>query len=273
MARRFGLRWLVTTDHGGPNHAKLNLVDAYRELQQSRRLVPDVLQFYGMELNMPGMDHHTLIIPRAAFEASALFDIESRFDANEATPPDPTRNGAQARVAALTYMASLPALPLMFANHPSRSAKALGAFGDTEPWEIRQSHDAAPDVYRGMEGAPGHQAGGLHRDGSLSGATTRETSPARVAATAIAECTHARWLRSDDRCRRWLLGFTARRRPAVLDRGVVGFARALQRADATRQRFLAGRVPQDVRLCARTATTMSSKQLRAGRICLRSPAI
>ena len=177
------MRWLVTTDHGGPNHAKLNLVEAYRELQQSRRLVPDVLQFYGMELNMPGMDHHTLIIPRAAFEASALFDIESRFDANEATPPDPTRNGAQARVAALTYMASLPALPLMFANHPSRSAKALGAFGDTEPWRSGRVTTRLRTCIAAWKVLPA-----IRRAASIGmarcGGMTPETSPAREAATA-----------------------------------------------------------------------------------------
>lgn len=166
MAKRFGLSWMVTTDHGGANHAKLNLTQAYDELRKSRVLVPDVLQFYGMELNMPGMDHHTLIVPRADFEASVLHDLESRFDANEAFPVDPSRRTETARVAALTYMASLPRLPLLFANHPSRSAKALGQFGSTEPWEIRQSNDTASEVYRGMEGGPGHQAGGLARDGS-----------------------------------------------------------------------------------------------------------
>ena len=69
MARQFGLRWMVTTDHGGPNHSQLNLTRAYSELTLSRRLVPELLQFYGMELNMPGMDHHTLIIPQTEDEA------------------------------------------------------------------------------------------------------------------------------------------------------------------------------------------------------------
>src|SRR5687767_9670218 len=46
-ARRYGLSWMVTTDHGGPNHAQLNRAHAYGELQTSRRLVPEVLQFYG----------------------------------------------------------------------------------------------------------------------------------------------------------------------------------------------------------------------------------
>jgi hypothetical protein len=166
MARRYGLSWMVTTDHGGPNHAKFNLTQAYAELKESRQLVPDVLQFYGLELNMPGMDHHTLIIPHAEDEWSTLFDIEHRFDANEAWPADPARRTEAAALSALAHMKSLPRLPLLFANHPSRSAKGLGQYGLTEPLEIRAAHDFSPEVYRGMEGAPGHQAGALARDGS-----------------------------------------------------------------------------------------------------------
>ncbi|MCY4508596.1 MAG: phosphoesterase, partial [Acidobacteria bacterium] len=163
MARRFGLRWMVTTDHGGPNHAKLNLEQAYRELTLSRELVPDVLQFYGLELNMPGMDHHTLIIPRAEDEASVLHEIESRFDANEdwARPPDPRRQSAARRREALAHGQGLERRPVLFANHPARSAGAIGSYGRDEPWELRENNDLAPDVYRGMEGAPGHQAATL----------------------------------------------------------------------------------------------------------------
>ena len=163
MARRFGLRWMVTTDHGGPYHSKVNLEQAHRELTLSRELVPEVLQFYGMELNMPGMDHHTLIIPRAEDEATVLYEIESRFDANEdwARPPDPRRQSAELRRQALAHMQGLERLPILFANHPSRSAEAIGRYGRDEPWELRENNDLAPDVYRGMEGAPGHQAATL----------------------------------------------------------------------------------------------------------------
>ena len=87
---------MVTTDHGGPNHSKFNLVHAYAELTASRAQVPDVLQFYGMELNMPAMDHHTLILPNAEDEWKTLFNIESQFDANDAWPPDPSRNSEAA---------------------------------------------------------------------------------------------------------------------------------------------------------------------------------
>jgi hypothetical protein len=165
-ARMHGLSWMVTTDHGGPNHSKLNLTRAYAELKVSRAMVPEVLQFYGMELNMPAMDHHTLIIPNSAQEASMLYDIESRFDANEAFPVDPSRREEAHARRALEHMKSLPLLPLVFANHPSRSATGVSIYGSNEPRELRANNNVAPEVYRGMEGAPGHQAGALAPDGS-----------------------------------------------------------------------------------------------------------
>ncbi|MBM62571.1 MAG: phosphoesterase [Acidobacteria bacterium] len=171
MARQFGLRWMVTTDHGGPNHSQLNLTRAYSELTLSRRLVPELLQFYGMELNMPGMDHHTLIIPQTEDEARILFEIESRFDANEdwALPRNPRRNSESLRSAALNHIRQLEPLPLLFANHPSRSALGRGRYGLDEPWELRGNNDVAPEVYRGMEGAPGHQAATLSASSGIQG--------------------------------------------------------------------------------------------------------
>ena len=118
-ARMYGLAWMVTTDHGGPNHSKLNLTRAYAELKASREMVPEVLQFYGMELNMPAMDHHTLIIPHSAHEDSMLYDIESRFDSQDAWPRDPSRSQEAHAQRALEHMKTLPMLPVMFANHPS----------------------------------------------------------------------------------------------------------------------------------------------------------
>ena len=166
QARQYGLSWMVTTDHGGPNHSKLNLIHAYAELKESRKLVSEVLQFYGLELNMPAMDHHTLIMPNTEDEWQELFNIESQFDANESWPPDPTRNTDAMGLRALAFMKTMRRLPLMFANHPSRSATGVGVYGLDQPREFRNNNDLAPDIYHGMEGAPGHQAGGLEPDGS-----------------------------------------------------------------------------------------------------------
>jgi len=55
-------------------------------------------------------------------------------------------------------MNAMRRLPLMFANHPSRSATGIGKYGLDEPREFRNNNDLAPDIYRGMEGGPGHQA-------------------------------------------------------------------------------------------------------------------
>jgi hypothetical protein len=63
LAKKYGLSWIVGTDHGGPNHSKINRDMAYPELLESRKEVPGVIQFYGMELNTPGADHISLIIP------------------------------------------------------------------------------------------------------------------------------------------------------------------------------------------------------------------
>ena len=151
MARQHGLRWMVTTDHGGPTHSKLNRDEAYPELLQSRTAVPEVLQFYGMELNLPAMDHHTLIVPRADDERDMLFEIESRFDSADAWPADPARNTEAARQAAMVFVAALPRLPLMFANHPSRSARGISQYGV-------DAGGPAPDV-EGLD----VQGRGLHR--------------------------------------------------------------------------------------------------------------
>ena len=238
MARRFGLRWMVTTDHGGPYHSKVNLEQAYRELTLSRELVPEMLQFYGMELNMPGMDHHTLIIPRAEDEASVLYEIESRFDANEdwARPPDPRRQSAGLRRQALAHLQGLDRLPILFANHPSRSAEAIGLYGRDEPWEFRENNDLAPDVYRGMEGAPGHQAATL----------TEDNSSRYRGSYSEPRCADPGGLRPDDRHRRRPVGRPPRRGPPILDRSFVRLAFPLRRAGESRERLLARRVPQDL---------------------------
>ena len=78
MAKYFGLGWMVATDHGGPNHSQVNLEQAYPELQQSRLVVPEVVQFWGMEFDTPGADHSSLIIPHSHEESAQLFAIESR---------------------------------------------------------------------------------------------------------------------------------------------------------------------------------------------------
>lgn len=166
MARRFGLAWMVSTDHGGPQHSKLNHDVAYPELEKSRRDVPEVIQFYGMELDTPGGDHSSLIIPHTHDERETLLGIEQRFAKRDAWPLDPARDTEPKMLEALRYMRDVQAPPVVIANHPSRSATDVGVYGQYDPAEFRDWNDTAPTVAIGMEGAPGHQAGALRADGS-----------------------------------------------------------------------------------------------------------
>ena len=162
MARYHGLAWMVGTDHGGPLHSKVNLSWTYPSLLRSRRVVSDVVQFYGMELNTPGGDHSSLILPHTPDEAQVLFDLESGFDKRDAHPYDAARDTEEKMLEALTVMRALPHKPLVIANHPSRSAKEYGAYGAYDPAEFRAWNDTAPEVAVGMAGAPGHQASALN---------------------------------------------------------------------------------------------------------------
>jgi hypothetical protein len=167
MARSFGLRWMVATDHGGPLHSKLNYKQAYPALLESRRAVPEVLQLYGMEFDTPAGDHSSLIIPHSAGEREQLHDIEARFSQREAFPLDPARNTEPRMIEALRHMRAHGTPPVLIANHPSRSAETVGGYGKYTPQEFRNWNDTAPNVAVGMEGAPGHQAGALKPDGSI----------------------------------------------------------------------------------------------------------
>ncbi|MCI2417446.1 hypothetical protein MOQ72_08415 [Saccharopolyspora sp. K220] len=172
-ARRFGLAWIVSTDHGGPNHAKLDAEQRYPSLLEARRSVPEVLQFYGMELDTPAADHSSLIIPKVAAERDILFNLESRFSKRDPFPPDPSFDTEAKMIEALHEMQRLRDRPVLFANHPARSASGLGVYGQDTPAEFRNWKDAAPDVVSGFEGAPGHQAGALNPDGTVDPAGER----------------------------------------------------------------------------------------------------
>ena len=167
MGRKHGLAWMVSTDHGGPNHSKVNLEQAYPELQQSRAAVPDLVQFYGMEFDTPGADHSSLIMPHSDHEHTDLHRIESRYAKRDAFPRDSARDTEPRMLEALRYMSSIALPPVVIANHPSRSATGLGAYGQDRPAELRDWNDAAPRVAVGMEGAPGHQASAIARDGTV----------------------------------------------------------------------------------------------------------
>ena len=156
QARAFGLRWMVHTDHGGPGHSAVTRNHAYPALLQARADVPEVIQFNGMEFDVPAGEHGSLIIAPGPQEMEQLVAAERDFSRSE--PLQGSRDTEAQMQAALAYLRDLSPAPLMFINHPSRTASGLGVWGEVSPEELRGWHAAAPKVLVGMEGAPGHQA-------------------------------------------------------------------------------------------------------------------
>ena len=167
MSRHHGLSWMVTTDHGGPGHSKVTQDWAYPALLRSRKVLPEVLQYHGLELNSPGADHATLIVPKGPNEATQLFRYESAYDRNEIWPQDGSRDDPSLMLAALEEMGAAELPPIVIANHPSRSGTSSKRYGRYEPAELRAWNDAAPNVAVGFAGAPGHQAVTLAPNGDV----------------------------------------------------------------------------------------------------------
>lgn len=162
QALAHGLAWMVHTDHGGPGHSAVTREHAWPALEQARRDVPALIQFNGMEFDVPAAEHASLIIAPGPEERDQLTAMERDYSRNEPLEPD-ARDDERQMLDALAYMRGLPSPPLVFVNHPSRTATGIGQWGEVEPRELRAWHDAAPGVLVGMEGAPGHQAASAHR--------------------------------------------------------------------------------------------------------------
>lgn len=161
MARHFGLDWMVSTDHGGRTHSKIDLEQAYPTLLIAREAVPDLLQFYGVELNPPGgPDHASIIVARSDDEAEQIYSVESQFDAADMGTRVPEARDGTVMLEALRFMQGFVQKPVVISNHPARNSTAE-QLHLTGPTTLRNWNDTAPDIAVGMEGAPGHQAAGL----------------------------------------------------------------------------------------------------------------
>ena len=159
FAEQFGLDWIVSTDHGGRAHAEISLEQTYPDLMASRRAFPDLIQYFGIELNTPGGDHNTVIVPHSPDEAKALYEIESIYDRFEYGQEAPDRDTTALMIQFLEESQGAELKPVVIANHPSLSASSRSLDdGLLTPEEMRKWNDAAPDVAIGMEGSPGHQA-------------------------------------------------------------------------------------------------------------------
>jgi len=175
-ANAYGLGWIVITDHGGPTHAKIGVDKVGPDIRAARSAVDTTLVFQGVEWNIPGAEHGTVFVHPGPNEVALLKEFESTYDGGL----NPTHAAKEAlAIAGITFMANAVrdrrvADALMLANHPARR-------GLDSPHEIRAWRDTAPNVFVGMEGAPGHQAAGIpkpHGPGKARGYYNGDHDPA-----------------------------------------------------------------------------------------------
>ncbi len=177
----YGLDWMVITDHGSAQHAKIGVERVNPDIRAARRNFPDMLVFQGLEWNIPAAEHGTVFVHPGAQEVALLKQFENAYDGSVRGASDNTPANELLARQGLTFLQDAVAArrvrdALMLANHPARQ-------GVDSPHEIRGWRDTAPRIAVGMEGAPGHQAAGIPSPigpGSGRGYYDNTPNPARA---------------------------------------------------------------------------------------------
>jgi PHP domain len=175
-AHAYGLHWMVITDHGSAQHAKIGVERVNQDIVAVRAAIPDTLVFQGLEWNIPAAEHGTVFVHPGNNEVAVLKEFENSFDGivtntGASTPANEALATAGIIFLANAVTARRVADALMLANHPARK-------GVDSPHKIRAWRDAAPRIAIGMEGAPGHQAAGIAQpSGPGSGRGFYDSSP------------------------------------------------------------------------------------------------
>ncbi|MGH3767840.1 MAG: PHP domain-containing protein [Pseudonocardiaceae bacterium] len=175
-AHAYGLDWMVITDHGSAQHAKIGVEKVNPDIVAARAAIPDTLVFQGLEWNIPAAEHGTVFVHPGNNEVAVLKEFENTYDGTVTNTGASTPPNEALAVAGITFLGSAVAArrvadALMLANHPARK-------GIDSPHEIRAWRDADLRIAIGMEGAPGHQAAGIAKPGGPgSGRGAYDNSP------------------------------------------------------------------------------------------------
>lgn len=158
-ASAYGLDWMVITDHGSKEHAKIGVEKVNPLIKAARTTYPNMLVFQGLEWNIPAAEHGTVFVHPGSAEVDVLKEFENAYDGVVKSATASSPDNEKLALAGIQFLASAVTSKrvqdaLMFANHPARK-------GIDSPHEIRGWRDAAKGIAMGMEGAPGHQAAGL----------------------------------------------------------------------------------------------------------------
>jgi hypothetical protein len=154
QAVRHGLQWIVVADHGSMTHSKTVAKEALAELQSVRRQYPKLTIFQGVTWNMPMGEQSVVIMPPGADEGKLLAEFLTQYDSVCRTA-EGKENTEEVAIDAVKSLLNMNPLPLVIVTQPSRR-------GVLSPSRWRLLTETGPDVFRGFEGSPGHQAASLN---------------------------------------------------------------------------------------------------------------
>jgi hypothetical protein len=172
LAHAFGkgaLDVLVNSEHGGSFNTDTlgkaldftiprwySLVHfSWPKILGQRTRYPGKTILQGFEWNCPGHEHASVGFIDDVTQPGAISQFEYQFDCNDgsvAMPWLPKKNSYEHTnaVAALKWLQdNFPSTSYCFVNHPSRE-------GTYFVEHFRDFHNAAPDIFLGLEGMPGH---------------------------------------------------------------------------------------------------------------------
>jgi hypothetical protein len=159
-AARYGLDWIVITDHGSVGHAKFGVEKVNPDIRAARAALKNLLVFQGLEWNIPAAEHATVIVAPGDNEVAVLKAFENGYDGVVKGATASSAANEALAIQGLKFLAAQIGAKsgvddaVMLANHPARK-------GIDSPHEFRNWRDQGMGVAIGMEGAPGHQAGGM----------------------------------------------------------------------------------------------------------------
>jgi hypothetical protein len=159
-ANAYGVDWMVITDHGTDQHAKIGVEKVNPDIVAAREAFAEqMLIFQGLEWNIPAAEHGTVFVHPGKNEVAVMKEFENSFDGTvNGTGSSSEANELEALKGLDFLAASITAGRIsdaaFFANHPSRK-------GIDSPHELRNWRARQPHIALGMEGAPGHQAAGI----------------------------------------------------------------------------------------------------------------
>ncbi|WP_052852253.1 PHP domain-containing protein [Streptomyces avicenniae] len=156
---RYGLDWMVITDHGSVTHNRIGVEKVNPDIKRARDTYKDTLVFQGLEWNIPAAEHGTVFVHPGDNEVEVLKQFEAGYDGSVMNASANTPANEALAISGLNFLARQVQRrkvkdALMLANHPARQ-------GVDSPHEIRGWRDAQPSIAVGFEGAPGHQAAGI----------------------------------------------------------------------------------------------------------------